>query len=122
MRAAYPDCEIVAILEPRSNTARTKLFQDEFTAALAVADRAFIGAVHRADTVSNDERLNTAAMATKLSEKGCKAVAFDSNEDLFKQIQRESSSVDNSVFVFFTNGSFDGVQHRTAALLSKKNL
>ena len=122
VRAAYPDCEVVAIFEPRSNTARTKLFQEAFTKALAVADRAFIGAVHRADSVSNDERLNTVTMATELLEKGCKAMAFETNEDLFKQMQKESKTVDNTVFVFFTNGSFDGVQHRTAALFSKKDL
>ena len=122
VRAAYPDREIIAIFEPRSNTARTKLFQDTFTEALAVADRAFIGAVHRADSVTKDKRLNTKAMATELSERGCRATAFDNNEDLFGQIQEESESVNDVVFVFFTNGSFDAVQHRTAELFDKKNL
>lgn len=119
LRATYPDREIVAIFEPRSNTARTKLFQKAFADALSLADRAHIGAVYRANSMADDKGLNTVAMATELSDRGCKTMAFDSNDGLFKQIQREISFVDRCAYVFFTNGSFDAIQHKTAELFKR---
>ena len=116
VRAAYPDRELIAVFEPRSNTARTSLFQEAFTQSLTPADRAYIGAVHRAGRVAADKRLDTQKMAKVLSGQGCATMAFESNAALLEVIREQAPMVDGAVFVFFTNGSFDGVQHKTAAL------
>lgn len=119
MRAAYPDRELIAVFEPRSNTSCTSIFQEAFTEALALADVVYIGAVHRADRIAADERLDTKKIAKVLSERGCTAAAFDSNELLMAAMRVQAPLVDGAVLVFFTNGSFDGVQHKTVALLSE---
>lgn len=116
LRAAYPGRELIVSFEPRSNTARTSLFQDAFTAALAAADRVYLGAVHRAESLTATQRLDTAAMATALEGQGCVAHAFASNEALFAHIQSDRAAAKGGVFVFFTNGAFDALPQRTAAL------
>jgi UDP-N-acetylmuramate: L-alanyl-gamma-D-glutamyl-meso-diaminopimelate ligase len=117
IRAAYPERKLIAVFEPRSNTACTSIFQEAFTEALSLADSIFMGAVHRAERIAADRRLNTKKIAGVFSERGCTAVAFDSNEALMDEIRVQAPLMDGVVMVFFTNGSFDGVQHKTAALL-----
>ena len=117
LRAAYPGRELCVSFEPRSNTARTSLFQDAFIAALSAADRVYLGAVHRADSMAADERLNTTAMVTELTQAGTLAKAFLTNAALFEQLRADCSRSKGGVWVFFTNGAFDGVPQRMAALL-----
>ena len=114
LRAAYPGRELCVSFEPRSNTACTSLFQQAFTLALAAADRVYLGAVHRAEKMEAHLRLDTERMVSELSEVGRVAMAFETNEQLFEQIKADCAAVRKCVFVFFTNGSFDGVPHRTA--------
>ena len=59
MRAAHPGRELIAVFEPRSNTACTSIFQEAFTEALSLADHVFIGAVHRVEKIAADKRLDT---------------------------------------------------------------
>ncbi len=117
LRAAYPGRELCVSFEPRSNTARTSLFQDAFIAALSAADRVYLGAVHRADSMAADERLNTTAMVTELTQAGTLAKAFLTNAALFEQLRADCSGSNGCVWIFFTNGAFDGVPQRMAALL-----
>ena len=116
LRAAYPGQKLCVSFEPRSNTARTSLFQDAFTQALSAADSVYLGAVHRADSMEAHERLDTDHMVTELISVGRTAMAFESNEALFEQIKVDASGDDGCVFVFFTNGAFDSVPQRTAEL------
>jgi len=117
LRAAYPGRELVVSFEPRSNTACMSIFQDAFTQALLGADRVYLGAVHRAESMAVEERLDTARMVAQLTQDGCHAQAFETNEQLFDQIKADGSSSAGYVFVFFTNGAFDAIPQRTAALL-----
>lgn len=117
LRAAYPDRPLFIGFEPNSYTACTSLFQDAFTQALSVADRVYLGAVRRAATMPADKCLDTSHIAAELSKGQCVAFAFQNNEALFQHIRRDCLSMDGAVFVFFTNGAFDGVPQRVAALL-----
>jgi UDP-N-acetylmuramate-alanine ligase len=102
--------------EPRSNTAASSRFQGEFQTALSGADRVYFGAVHRAQHMKPEERLNTVAMAAKLEEGLGEAQAFASNEALFEQLSLNTSKETGGLIVFFTNGSFDGLPQRLASL------
>ncbi|MGC6424771.1 MAG: UDP-N-acetylmuramate--L-alanine ligase [Lentimonas sp.] len=115
LRAAYPNRPIHACFEPRSNTAATSLFEEDFTAALAKADCVYLGAVHRADRMKVEERLNTKRMASYLITDTRTAYAFDSNEALLNQLQVNIQAGERGLVVFFSNGSFDGIQSRCAA-------
>lgn len=118
LRAAYPERPIHACFEPRSNTAATSLFQDAFTSAFTLADSIYLGAVHRADRMRPEERLDTEAMVATLQAAKRSAYAFTSNEALLERLQFNIASSDRGLVVFFSNGSFDGVQTRCAKALS----
>lgn len=111
LRSAYPDRSIHACFEPRSNTAAGAYFQEAFTEALALADCAYLGPVHRAERMSPEERLDTAVMANALIDKGCSAQHFPSNQAVLNQLKESIAQDPGGLIVFFTNGSFDGIQH-----------
>ena len=110
-RNRFPNSSIVACFEPRSNTATTNVFQRDFTNALSNADEILLGAVHRGEKISDEERLDTAAMVTELKSRGRTAHAFSANSQLLAYIRDHFSpqSGDPVLICFFSNGGFDGV-------------
>lgn len=114
LRAAYPDRKMTVCFEPRSNTAASARFQTEFQTALLGADRVYLGAVHRADSMPPEERLDTSVMANSLPD----AKAFNDNQSLLETLKMDVSNEAYGLIVFLTNGSFDGLPHSLAATCS----
>jgi UDP-N-acetylmuramate: L-alanyl-gamma-D-glutamyl-meso-diaminopimelate ligase len=111
LRARYPERKVIACFEPRSNTAVTNVFEGRFAQALALADQALIGAVHRAERIPETQRISPERMVRIITEGGKSAHAFDSNQALGKFLSEQSQGDErgNTLLVFFSNGSFDGV-------------
>ena len=78
--------------------------------------------MHRAERLAADRRLDTKKIAGVLSGKGCSAIAFDDNRALMEEIRLQVPLFDRAVLVFFTNGSFDGIQHETAAFFDNATI
>jgi len=114
LRAAYPDRKMTVCFEPRSNTAASARFQTEFQTALSGADRVYFGAVHRADSMRPEERLDTSMMASALPD----AKAFADNQSLLETLKMGVSDEAHGLIVFLTNGSFDGLPHSLATTCS----
>ena len=111
LRARWPDREIIACFEPRSNTAVTNIFESRFVEALALADVALLGAIYRAEKIPPENRIDPQNMIIRINELGKKGHAFESNQNLERFLM--SSEFSNpSLVVFFSNGSFDGVIDR----------
>jgi UDP-N-acetylmuramate: L-alanyl-gamma-D-glutamyl-meso-diaminopimelate ligase len=111
-RARFPGATLTAVFEPRSNTARTKTFQEGFALALALADAVYLGAVSRAEKLAADERFDTMAVVQQLGTQGVRhAHAFTDNQALLEKLSADvlSAAEGSRVVVFFTNGSFDGI-------------
>lgn len=123
VRAAYPKHQLLCCFEPRSNTAQKAIFQDAFIEAFDAADAILLGAVFRAERLSVDERLNTEAIAGHLRARGQGAQAFASNLDLLDCIKNtHSKSAQPKVYLFCTNGSFDGIIAKAVAWFQSQEL
>lgn len=110
LRARWPDHRLVACFEPRSNTAVTNVFQEEFTDALSKSDEVLIGEVHRADRFAPAQRLDAEAMINRFREEGRTAQAFATNRALGESLLTQKfTPEEKTLLVFFSNGSFDGV-------------
>jgi UDP-N-acetylmuramate: L-alanyl-gamma-D-glutamyl-meso-diaminopimelate ligase len=101
--------------EPRSNTAVTSRFQAEFTAAFGAADRVYLGPLYRAERLNGEDRLDTARIAEALPA----GKAFDCHKDIFVQLERDLRAGAGGLIVFFTNGGFEGLPRRIAALAAE---
>jgi UDP-N-acetylmuramate: L-alanyl-gamma-D-glutamyl-meso-diaminopimelate ligase len=117
LRARWPGRRIVACFEPRSNTAVTNVFQDRFADALSLADMALLGAVHRAEKIPQDKRINPEAMIKRIEDAGKQGRSFAQNRELADYLENQLGD-EPSLLVFFSNGSFDGVIDRVAKFAS----
>ncbi|MDR1788785.1 MAG: Mur ligase domain-containing protein, partial [Opitutaceae bacterium] len=70
LRARHPGARLTAVFEPRSNTARTRVLQNAFRDALALADEIAIAPVNRPDKLPPAERFDTPAVLAALAALG----------------------------------------------------
>lgn len=70
LRGAYPDRRIWAVLEPRSNTLRRNVFEQELVESLALADAVMLAGVFRSDAIPAAERLEPEHVVRALNERG----------------------------------------------------
>lgn len=109
LKARYPERQIVAAFEPRSNTSRLEIMREPTIKALREADVAYIGAVKSRNS-AGVQLMDTESLAVDLRRIGVKAAAFGSNEELLRELQRHLDAAGApQLVVFFTNGSFGGI-------------
>jgi len=113
-RTRWPGRKIWAVVEPRSNTMRRKVFQSDLTDALSTADTVLFGAVNRAQLLPEEERLSPETIAEAIRDRGKAAKAFASAEEIADHVAAASKPGD--LVLIMSNGSFDGL---TAKLLEK---
>ncbi|MGD1210995.1 MAG: UDP-N-acetylmuramate:L-alanyl-gamma-D-glutamyl-meso-diaminopimelate ligase [Candidatus Acidiferrales bacterium] len=113
-RTRWHGRKIWAAVEPRSNTMRRKVFQDALPEALSLADAVLFGAVNRAQSLAEDDRLSPDVIAAAIRARGCAAQAFDSAEEIAGYLAANARPGD--LVLIMSNGSFDGL---TAKLLEK---
>jgi len=116
-RARWPGRKLWAILEPRSNSMRRKVFEETLPVALALADRVFLAGVFRAQQLGDESRLEPEAVAASVRELGKSARVFPSAEAIAEQISTEAESGD--VLLVMSNGSFDGLCEKLLAKLGR---
>jgi UDP-N-acetylmuramate: L-alanyl-gamma-D-glutamyl-meso-diaminopimelate ligase len=106
-RTRWPGRKLWAAIEPRSNTMRRKIFQQALPDALALADEVFLGAVNRAQLLAEEDRLSPEAIAESVRERGSRARACGSSEEIAGLVAEGAKSGD--VVLIMSNGSFDGL-------------
>lgn len=110
VRERYPGRRLVAVFEPRSNTAVRRYLQDDLADALSGAEVSVVGTIHRDAQIPASERLDTALLGRKLSDKG-RMFAHMQNEAipdwLMTKLDRKPTAV-----LFMSNGNFSGIQRR----------
>ena len=109
LRASYPECKMTVCFEPRSNTASSSHFQEAFSSVFNKADKVYFGAVHRAEHKCREDRLDTHLLASALHAQGVNSQAFDTNAALHMHLTEHLDPEHRELFVFFSNGSFDGI-------------
>jgi UDP-N-acetylmuramate: L-alanyl-gamma-D-glutamyl-meso-diaminopimelate ligase len=119
--ARYPGRRIVAVMEPRSNTSRRAVFQEEYARAFDGAARAVIARVPDAPIYSafggNPERLNADKLAADLSGRGIPAVACEGVDAIVEHLASVCRAGD--VVVTLSNGGFGGIWDKLLARLGR---
>jgi UDP-N-acetylmuramate: L-alanyl-gamma-D-glutamyl-meso-diaminopimelate ligase len=98
---------VIACLEPRSNTMTRAVVQEALCEALAGADVAFVGPVHRPERYATGEALDVAALVAALGRLGVAARGPCSPEEIRDAVLAERRAGDR--IVVMTNGSFGGL-------------
>jgi UDP-N-acetylmuramate: L-alanyl-gamma-D-glutamyl-meso-diaminopimelate ligase len=106
-RSRWPKRRLWAILEPRSNSMRRKIFQETLPRALALADHVVLGGVFRAQQLRDDNRLAPDSVAESVRALGKDAKAFEGADKIADYLAGEAKPGD--LFLIMSNGSFDGL-------------
>jgi UDP-N-acetylmuramate: L-alanyl-gamma-D-glutamyl-meso-diaminopimelate ligase len=117
-RTRWPGQKIWAVVEPRTNTMRRKIFQDVLPDALALADVVLIGPVNRAQLLEDDERLSPETIAGLIQERGRPAKAFAATDEIVDYLSERAKPRD--VVMIMSNGSFDGLSGKLLAALKSQ--
>jgi UDP-N-acetylmuramate: L-alanyl-gamma-D-glutamyl-meso-diaminopimelate ligase len=106
-RGRWPGRRLWAILEPRSNSMRRKVFQEALPKALALGDRVILGGVFRAQQLGGENRLDPESVAESVRALGKEAQVFPSSDAIAEHLATEAKAGD--LLLIMSNGSFDGL-------------
>lgn len=110
LRSRYPGARLWAILEPRSNTLRRNVLQNELANSLALADEVVVASVFRSEVIPPAERLDLPAVAAAIQNHGRRARIISSVEGIVQLTAPEMRPGD--VVTILSNGGFDGIYEK----------
>jgi UDP-N-acetylmuramate: L-alanyl-gamma-D-glutamyl-meso-diaminopimelate ligase len=107
LRLRYPHEKIWAVFEPRSNTTRRNIFQNELVTAFTDADAVVISEVARLEQIAVEERLNPEKLMQDLKNSGKNAAYLPDVDSIVAHLVKSAQGGD--VVCVFSNGGFGGI-------------
>ncbi|HEX7517483.1 MAG TPA: UDP-N-acetylmuramate:L-alanyl-gamma-D-glutamyl-meso-diaminopimelate ligase [Chthoniobacterales bacterium] len=120
LRHRYPGCRLWAVFEPRSNTTRRAVFQQELPDALKLADGVFISQVARLEQIPEGERLNPEAVVEAIVASGRPAFYEPDVAHIIDRLVPLLKAQD--IVAIFSNGGFDGIHGKLLERLREPSL
>jgi UDP-N-acetylmuramate: L-alanyl-gamma-D-glutamyl-meso-diaminopimelate ligase len=117
LRLRYPSQKIWALFEPRSNTTRRNVFQQDLVGAFAFADAVVVSQVARLEQLAPSERLDPARLIQDLQAAGKAAVYLPDVETIVEHVRKSASG--GEVVCVFSNGGFGGIHAKLLERLGK---
>jgi UDP-N-acetylmuramate: L-alanyl-gamma-D-glutamyl-meso-diaminopimelate ligase len=118
IRERYPGRPVTAVFEPRSNTSRRKIFQEEFAEALSGADSVILAEVYGAEKFPPEDRLDPVGMIASLRAGGRKAEYIEEVDRIVTYLSGTSRAGD--LILIMSNGGFGGIQGKLARALAER--
>ncbi len=117
LRTRFAGRRLWAILEPRSNTLRRNVFQQELVESLMNADEIVMASVYfkQSDALRPEERLDVNAVVAELQRRGRRARQFADADAIVAGIASELRGGD--VVAILSNGGFGGIYEKLPARL-----
>ncbi|PYK75185.1 MAG: UDP-N-acetylmuramate:L-alanyl-gamma-D-glutamyl-meso-diaminopimelate ligase, partial [Verrucomicrobia bacterium] len=115
LRQRYRGHRLWAVFEPRSNTTRRAIFQQQLPEALKLADGVFISQVARLEQIPEAERLKPERVVAAIAKAGRPAFYEHNADTIVDRIVPMLRPKD--VVVVFSNGGFDNIHEKLLAQL-----
>jgi UDP-N-acetylmuramate: L-alanyl-gamma-D-glutamyl-meso-diaminopimelate ligase len=110
LRARYPAGRLWAILEPRSNTLRRNVLQNDLAKSLALADEVVVANTFRSEAIPEGERLDLPALAAGVQKHGRRARIVPEVDGIVQLVAPEMRPGD--VVAILSNGGFGGIYEK----------
>lgn len=117
IKQRYPDSRVWAIFEPRSNTSRRNIFQNELALSLATADFPIVAAIDNPKKIDESNRLNLNKLKSDLESLGKSAFIGGTANQIVEKVAQEALPGD--VILVMSNGGFDGIHNKLLEALTK---
>jgi UDP-N-acetylmuramate: L-alanyl-gamma-D-glutamyl-meso-diaminopimelate ligase len=106
----YRHRRLVAAFEPRSNSSRRNVFQEQYASSFDRADLILIPEPPMKEKIPVDQRFSSEALVKDLNRRGLSAFYFPDTALLLEALLQRSR--DGDVVLFMSNGSFDNLPER----------
>jgi UDP-N-acetylmuramate: L-alanyl-gamma-D-glutamyl-meso-diaminopimelate ligase len=110
VRERHPNCRIWAVFEPRSQTSRRRIFEQQFIQSFDPADATVIAQVFSASHLPITEQLSPDRVAEGIRARGKRAFTFSSTDDIVSFLAVELRHGDHVVIM--SNGGFDNIHNK----------
>jgi UDP-N-acetylmuramate: L-alanyl-gamma-D-glutamyl-meso-diaminopimelate ligase len=110
LRSRYPGSRLWVILEPRSNTLRRNVFQNDLAESLAVADEVVVAEVFKSEAIPETDRLDLTAVASNVQKRGRRARIVPTVDAIVQLVAPELLPGD--VVAILSNGGFGGIYEK----------
>jgi len=110
LRSRYPGARLWVILEPRSNTLRRNVLQDDLAKSLAMADEVVVAQVFKSEAIPEAERLDLNKVAAEVQKQGRRARIVPTVDGIVQLVAPELRPGD--VVAILSNGGFGGIYEK----------
>lgn len=115
VRERFPNQRIWAVFEPRSQTCRRRIFEQDFIESFDPADATVIARVYRSLQVDPEQTLSPNRVVAGIRARGKTAHTFGSTEEIVSFLASQVKSGDHVVIM--SNGAFDNIHNKLLARL-----
>jgi len=110
VRDKHPGRRLIAVFEPRSNSSRRNVFQQQYAQSFDLAHVILIPDPPMMEKIQPDERFSSAALVGDLRQRGLEAFYFPSTDQLLEGLLKTAQEGD--VILIMSNGAFDNLPRR----------
>ncbi|RXH57519.1 UDP-N-acetylmuramate:L-alanyl-gamma-D-glutamyl-meso-diaminopimelate ligase [Granulicella sibirica] len=110
LRTSYRGRRLVAILEPRSNTLRRNVFEQDLVDSLALADQVVLAGVFKSESIPVTERLHPENVAASLRARNIPATVYPDADAIVEALTPQLKSGD--VIAILSNGGFGNIYEK----------
>ena len=111
LKSGYSDRRLVAVFEPRTNSSRRAIFQDDYAGAFDAADLILLREPTPIEGLAKEELFSAAKLAADLiSTRELLAEAFPTTDDILNRLK--SILQEGDVVAILSNGGFDNIHTR----------
>jgi len=107
VKSRYPGQRLWAIFEPRTNTTRRDVFQEDYARAFDTADEVIVAPVDHPERAPEGRRFSVERLIADLRVRGLRASAFPSVASIVSHVADKARRGD--VLLVMSNGGFGGI-------------
>ena len=107
VREMYPHRRVLALFEPRSNTSRRNIFQQEYQQSLSLADLVFCMEAYDSSNIPESDRFSAQSLVRALKDQGKSAFSAATTLEMTHIVQQNVKKGD--LVLAMSNGDFGGI-------------
>lgn len=119
LKLGYANSRLIAVFEPRTNSSRRAIFQQDYTRVFDDADMVLIREPVPLDNVPTDEMFSSAKLAEELRLKGLESQSFKNADEILSYLEQVMEPGD--VVAILSNGGFENIHAKLLQQLENTN-
>jgi UDP-N-acetylmuramate: L-alanyl-gamma-D-glutamyl-meso-diaminopimelate ligase len=116
LRQRHPDARLWILFEPRSNTTRRAVFQNELAKSLALADFAIVAGIPDLHKIPENDRLDPNKLSADIARLGGQGWYLPDVETIIAKVKQTARPGD--IIAVLSNGGFGGIHEKLLVSLA----